>query len=204
MLRYDAVAHEQLANEIALLSGQGPTAETAANCPTYAALDAAGTGPDEQVLGDGCVYPARPQTLAGPAEAKHLTWRAYVRASMKPARSRAPCAHPALGAGRSYGRADRARARMRRFATRSCTSNRSGLARAVPADDVGLEALKADLAAPSDAELSYIVPDRCHDGNPTPCTAGAPAGLAPADTLLAAGRARDPRARRPTRKAACS
>ena len=35
LLRYYAVAHEQLANGIALLSGQGPTPQTAQNCPTY-------------------------------------------------------------------------------------------------------------------------------------------------------------------------
>jgi hypothetical protein len=32
--------------------------------------------------------------------------------------------------------------------------------------------------------LSYIVPDRCHDGSPTPCAAGAPAGPAAADGFL--------------------
>ena len=35
LVRYYAVAHEQLANGIGLISGQGPTAETASNCPTY-------------------------------------------------------------------------------------------------------------------------------------------------------------------------
>jgi hypothetical protein len=52
-------------------------------------------------------------------------------------------------------------------------------------DDVGLERLKGDLAsAKRTPSFSYVVPDRCDDGNPTPCTIGAPAGLAPADTLL--------------------
>src|SRR5262249_43772813 len=35
LVRYDAVAHEQLANGVALISGQGPTVATAANCPSY-------------------------------------------------------------------------------------------------------------------------------------------------------------------------
>jgi phosphatidylinositol-3-phosphatase len=52
-------------------------------------------------------------------------------------------------------------------------------------DDVGLSALKADLAQPKRTpSFSYIVPDRCHDGNPTPCTAGAPAGMAQANAFL--------------------
>ncbi len=64
LVHYDAVAHEELANEAALVSGQGPTAETAANCPTYTEIAATGSGPDEQVLGSGCVYPRSTQTLA--------------------------------------------------------------------------------------------------------------------------------------------
>ena len=35
---YYAVAGSALANEIALISGQGPTLQTAANCPTYTAI----------------------------------------------------------------------------------------------------------------------------------------------------------------------
>src|ERR1035438_3296344 len=48
LVRYDAVAHEELANEVALLSGQGPTAETAANCATYAAIATATVGASVQ------------------------------------------------------------------------------------------------------------------------------------------------------------
>jgi len=56
---------------------------------------------------------------------------------------------------------------------------------ACAADDVGLARLKADLAsANSTPTLSYVVPDRCHDGNPTPCNPGAPAGMGPADAFM--------------------
>src|SRR5271154_1624300 len=65
LAHYDAVAHEDLANEVALVSGQGPTAETEANCPNYAEIEPASTGADEQALGSGCVYPASTQTLGG-------------------------------------------------------------------------------------------------------------------------------------------
>src|SRR6202034_1557661 len=73
LAHYDAVAHQGLANGIALLSGQGPTAETAANCPNYTEIGSTGTGAEEQVLGNGCVYPASTQTLAGQLSAKGLT-----------------------------------------------------------------------------------------------------------------------------------
>jgi len=53
------------------------------------------------------------------------------------------------------------------------------------ADVVGMSALKGDLAASKRTpSFSYIVPDRCHDGNPTPCSHGAPAGMAAANSFL--------------------
>ncbi len=52
-------------------------------------------------------------------------------------------------------------------------------------DDVGIKALSSDLDDPAHApSLAYIVPDRCHDGSPSPCAPGAPAGPAAADGFL--------------------
>jgi hypothetical protein len=52
-------------------------------------------------------------------------------------------------------------------------------------DDVGLSKLKSDLAsAKSTPSFAYVVPDRCHDGDPTPCAPGAPAGMGAADGWL--------------------
>ena len=57
--------------------------------------------------------------------------------------------------------------------------------RACAADVVGLNALSSDLSKATRApSLSYIVPDRCHDANPTPCALAAPAGLPAADGFL--------------------
>ncbi len=39
--RYDAIAHEELPNEVALVSGQGPTLQTSADCPSYAPIEPA-------------------------------------------------------------------------------------------------------------------------------------------------------------------
>jgi hypothetical protein len=56
---------------------------------------------------------------------------------------------------------------------------------ACAADDVGLDRLKHDLASSAATpSFSYIAPDGCHDGSPTPCAPGAPAGLAPADGFI--------------------
>ena len=51
--------------------------------------------------------------------------------------------------------------------------------------ETGISQLKADLAQPArTASLSYIVPGLCHDGGPTRCAPGAPAGPAAADSFL--------------------
>jgi len=75
---YFAVAKGELANEIALVSGQGPTPETAANCPTYADVAPGTESAAGQVEGNGCVYPAATKALPAQLAEKELTWRAYV------------------------------------------------------------------------------------------------------------------------------
>ncbi len=96
---YYSVAQSGLANEIALLSGQGPTLETAADCPNYTDI-VPGTVSvvAEQVEGNGCVYPAATETLPGQLAAAKLTWKGYVEdiANGAPEGS-ATCRHPALG-----------------------------------------------------------------------------------------------------------
>ena len=52
-------------------------------------------------------------------------------------------------------------------------------------EDVDYTHLQSDLAAPSSTpNLSWIVPSACDDGSATPCSPGAPAGLAPAQSFL--------------------
>jgi hypothetical protein len=185
LTRYDAVAHEELANEVAILSGQGPTQQTQANCPTYGDIAPTSVGADEQVLGDGCVYPSSTQTLAGQLSAKHLTWRAYVQGIDEPGAQAGACAHPSLGqpdptADQTAGSGPYATFRNPFVYFQSITS-----APTCATEDVGLPQLKGDLAQPkSTPSLAWIVPDRCHDGNPTPCTPGAPSGPAAADSFL--------------------
>ncbi|MFZ1924689.1 MAG: hypothetical protein WAU42_00965, partial [Solirubrobacteraceae bacterium] len=98
LLRYYAVAHEGLADGIALLSGQGPTEATAANCATYSEISPVSSGSDGQVLGNGCVYPSSTQTLMSQLSAKHLTWKAYVEGIGEGSGTPSACAHPASGA----------------------------------------------------------------------------------------------------------
>jgi hypothetical protein len=75
---YFAVTKGELANEIAIVSGQGPTPETAADCPTYADVVPGTESTEGQVEGNGCVYSAATKTLPAQLAEKRLTWRAYV------------------------------------------------------------------------------------------------------------------------------
>jgi hypothetical protein len=194
LVRYYAVAHQQLANGIALLSGQGPTPQTAQNCPTYENLAPGTAAAEGQVSGQGCVYPSATQTLAGQLSAKRLTWRAYLEGMDEGAGGAGAgadgadgaCGHPALGAadptsaqtpppGQTY-------ATWRNpFVYFHSVIDSSQCA----SDDVGLSRLTSDLASTkSTPSFAYIVPDLCHDGAATPCAPGAPAGMAAADGFL--------------------
>lgn len=96
---YYAVTKGQLANEIALLSGQGPTPETAANCPNYGDVAPGTESAERQVEGNGCVYPATTKTLPGQLTEAKLKWKAYVEGSEDGVAAGQPasCRHPVLG-----------------------------------------------------------------------------------------------------------
>jgi hypothetical protein len=76
---YYGTAQSPLANEVAMLSGQGPTKSLLEDCPQYTAVKPAKTGKHGQVLGDGCVFPKSTPTLFSQLTAAHDTWKAYVQ-----------------------------------------------------------------------------------------------------------------------------
>jgi hypothetical protein len=184
LARYYGVAQGQLANGVALLSGQGPTPATAADCPTYEPVTPATEGGEGQLLGDGCVYPASTPTLPGELEVKRLTWRAYVQGLGEGAGSAPSCGHPPLGAV-DPTTAGGAPAPYATAANPIVYFQGLAEARSCASDDVGLSSLAADLAsAARTPTLSYIAPDRCHDASPGPCPGGGPGGLPAADSFL--------------------
>jgi hypothetical protein len=181
---YYAVAGSELANGIAVISGQGPTKQTAANCPTFTPIKP-GTIKHGQVTGDGCVYPAKTPTLADELAKKGLSWKAYVQSSDVSASGRpTSCRHPALGS-RDAEQAPRTGDPYVTWHNpfvyfKSVTDKGS-----CKANDIGLGTLAGDLDKPSTAPaVAYIVPSPCDNGSPQPCTPGAPAGLAPAADFL--------------------
>ena len=182
---YFAVAPSDLANQVALLSGQGPTAETAANCPNYGDVMPGTETADKQVEGNGCVYPASAETLPGQLTAAGLRWMAYVEDVGNAPEQPTSCRHPALGTP------DPARAAVPgdAYATwrnpfvyfHSLIDGTECAER-----DVGFDRLASDLKRKGSKfpTLAYIVPNLCHAGGPVPCEAGQPAGAEASAELL--------------------
>jgi hypothetical protein len=181
---YYGVTSGVLANEIALLSGQGPTPETAANCPNYAAI-APGTVSvfAEQVEGNGCVYGEEVKslpTLLTEKEAEEesgLAWRAYVQDMENGGAIGQPwrCRKPTLGAPDPT-----APVPGDQYATwRNPVVYFSAIAAGDECErhDVGFELLAKDLSAKKKTPtLSLIFPNVCHAGGEYECEPGAPKG----------------------------
>jgi hypothetical protein len=182
---YYGVASSPLANEIALISGQGPTQQTATNCPVFADIAPATKGTKSQVLGDGCAYPVQTLTLANQLATAGYKWRAYVQGIEDgPKGQPATCRHPMLGTPD----ADQAARPGDAYVTWSNpfvyfhSLIDSDQCRK---DDVGLDQLAKDLKKTATTPaFSYIAPSPCDDGSDQPCLPGAPSGLAAADTFL--------------------
>jgi hypothetical protein len=183
---YYAVAQGGLANEIALISGQGPTPQTALDCPEYTAIAPGTLSPEGQAEGSGCVYPPTTETLPGQLSTAKLTWRAYVEDIANGAAAGQPstCRHPGLGitdpnAAPLAG--DAFQTWRNPFVYFAAVTEEPECAE----NDVGLDRLVPDLGeAKHTPSFSYIVPSACHDGSEVPCAPDQPAGLAATEGFL--------------------
>jgi hypothetical protein len=153
---YYAVAKGGLANEIALLSGQGPTPQTVLDCPESTPVAPGTVSAEGQVEGEGCVYPAETKTLPGQLVEAKLTWKAYVEPDPVAAWRKPFAYFAALGEDPEAVQ-----------------------------HEGSLDQLATDLKDPKDTpSFSYIVPNACHDGSDTPCAPDQPAGLPAGEEFL--------------------
>jgi hypothetical protein len=185
---YYAVTKGDLANQLALVTGQGPTPETAANCPSYADLLPGTESPEGQVAGNGCVYPATTPSLPVALAEKKLKWKAYVEDSGNGAAAGQPasCRHPLLGTpdtsqlpvpGDNYVTWRNPFVYLHSVIdSPECAGNDVGFERLLP--DLRKKVTKVTPA------LSYIVPNACHSGAEAPCEPGRLAGAAGIEELL--------------------
>ncbi|HXD64176.1 MAG TPA: hypothetical protein VNV17_06155, partial [Solirubrobacteraceae bacterium] len=91
---FESLGHGELADELAMVSGQAPNPDTGAGCTTFreypssAAADSKGL-----VAGKGCVYPDTALTLGDQVTSDGKVWGAYIDAMGK-----TTCQHPDSGA----------------------------------------------------------------------------------------------------------
>ena len=132
------IDHASLPNYLAMISGHASTAATRADCFVYS-----------------CVYrPGQDETVVDQMEAKNLTWKGYIDGMDS------PCLHTEEGRVEKYRKG---------YATRhnpflyfaGIVRNEARCA----AHDVPIGHLAADAAAGSLPNLSFIVPDTCHDAH---------------------------------------
>jgi len=181
---YYSVAPSSLANGVALISGQGPTQETEADCPTFSAITPATLGKEEQILGHGCAYPQKAGTLPGQLVSNGFAWKAYIDGLTTARNPAKDCWRPKQGASDP----DHSPDALHPYVTpRNPFVYFDGLSaiQGCQANAADMAALTKDLATVATTpSLSYIVPSRCEDGSEDPCAPGAPAGLTPADAFL--------------------
>lgn len=185
MQNYFAVAQSELANSIALVSGQGPTWQILDNCPKYTELQPGAVDlPSGQALGDGCVFPETVRTLPDAIAATGKSAYAYVEDIDNGANGRATaCTRPPSGtldpdhstdAANGYASWSNPLAYFKSFIGGPNCAFQLG----------GLKNLEADLAAGRSPAFSLVIPNRCHSGREDACAPGAPTGLRSSDAFL--------------------
>jgi hypothetical protein len=186
LTQYYGIGHNSLDNYIAQISGQGPNADTQADCQLYTDFLALPTlGPNGQALGQGCVYPKSVKTVADQLTASRKTWRAYMEdMGNTPSRESATCGHPTPNTHDDTQDAtvgDQYASRHNPFVYFHSLLDSGSCA----ANDVNLKQLPKDLAKVSTTRsLTYITPNLCDDGHDDPCVDGRPGDLTAANVWL--------------------
>jgi len=184
LTQYYGVAHNSLPNYLAQISGQAPNPQTQADCQIYSDFVAPGPAvAPQQIVGNGCVYPANVKTLPDQLTAKGLTWKGYMQ-DMALGGGTGTCEHPVLGTRDGTQQAtptDQYAVRHNPFVYFHSIIDSPACAR----NDVDLTALPHDLASvATTANVNFITPNLCNDGHDAPCADGRPGGLVSIDAWL--------------------
>jgi phosphatidylinositol-3-phosphatase len=176
--QYFGVAHNSLPNYIAQISGQGPNAQTQADCPVYSNFTGTTTVAPGQLVGHGCVFPKTVRTVANQLHKHGLTWKGYLQSM------HSSCRHPALNGPDGTQKAkvgDQYAARHNPFVYFHSIIDKKSCAKHV----VPLKKLSKNLAKiHTTPKLSYITPNLCSDAHDSPCVNGRPGGLVSANHWL--------------------
>jgi hypothetical protein len=170
----------ELADELAMVSGQAPTADTRLGCPTYAEFPSkAKTASNGDVSGNGCVYPDTALTLGDQVTSSGAFWGAYIEdmgsQTCVHANSGATDDTTLTGAGPEYD------TRHNPFIYFHSLLDLGDC----PTDDHALTKLPGALTSASKTpQFAFIAPDVCADAATTTCPGGALDGLAAENAFL--------------------
>lgn len=179
---YTLLAERGIANSIAAISGQPPSSQTKAGCPTYAEFPP-GTRANSKgvVRGAGCVYPVETLTLADQLTSARFTWRAYMEGMVDESGKPDTCVHPGSGEAETAAPGGYATT-QNPFAYFHSLLDLGDCA----INDVPIEQLNGDLQkAAKTPSYSFVAPTPCDSGALGQCEPGAPEGPANADAFLA-------------------
>jgi hypothetical protein len=160
---YQSLGHGELADYLAMISGQGPNAATSAGCTTYLEFRQGVVAKSNGLVpGAGCVYPETALTIGDQVTAKGATWKAYI-ADM----GKQTCSHPNSGALDDAVLPDTESGYDTRHNPFIYFHSLLDLGDCA-SDDQDLSHLSSALAHKSTtAKLSYIAPDACEDAAAT-------------------------------------
>jgi len=184
--QYYATAHNSLPNYIAQVSGQGPNADTQGDCQVYSDFKGTGTTPQQQAVGQGCVFPASVATLPQQLDGRGFTWAGFMEDMAESPTAPPTCRHPALDTRddtQIAERGDQYAVRHNPFMYFHSIIDRQAYCdrHVLPFQRRFPDALSSYAKTPN---LSYITPNLCNDGHDEPCVTGKPGGLVSADAWL--------------------
>jgi hypothetical protein len=170
----------ELADELAMVSGEAPNADTRSDCATYAEFSSkAKVASNGDISGNGCIYPDAVLTIGDQVTSSGAVWGAYIDDMGKQ-----PCVHPNSGAADDAalpGAGPEYDTRHNPFIYFHSLLDLGDC----QTDDQALTELPAALSKTSKTpEFTFVSPDACADAAATSCTNKGPIGLAAEDAFL--------------------
>jgi hypothetical protein len=161
LTHFDSLGHGELADELAMVSGQAPNPDTSAGCTTFREYPSSAAANSRGLVpGKGCVYPDTALTLGDQVTSDGKAWGAYIDAMGK-----TTCQHPNSnastrlglpGTGPGYDVLHNPFVFFHSLLDAGdCFNDDHDLSKLTPA-------LKSASRTP---RLSFVAPDACADGN---------------------------------------
>ncbi len=194
---YWGTAHNSLGNYVTLLSGQSVTQINQEDCPTYVQIANPSVGPNGQVMGQGCVYPASTVNLADQLKSAKYSYKGYMEdMGLDTTREGSTCGQTqptattgvfgspdqtlSAQAGNALRPTDQYAQRHNPFVYFTSVISSGDCAKNVGplTDNTLAKDLQSIATTPN---FSFITPNLCNDGHDVPCAAPGAAGNINAD-----------------------